>query len=603
MKNQSKSQLGGAYGGRITGKGTLKTDNLDFEDVYFVNELKFNLFSVSQMCDKKNYVLFTDTECLVLSPNFKLPDENQILLKIPRKDNMYSFDMKNIVPKESLTCLIAKATLDESMLWHRRLGHIKFKNINKLVKDNLVRGLPTKRFENNQTCVACLKGKQHRASSKRRNKTLIEAARTMLADSKLPTTFWAKAVSTACYVVFKLNVVGPLVNIASSYEQDSTEDESEVGLGNITNSYIVLTTPNTRIHKDHPIDNVIVNEVNYSTRRMTKPTFEQGFLSDIETTSIAKALSDSSWVEAMQEELLRQDSIRHSIIKKQKGDILLVQVYVDDIIFGSTNKELCTGFKKLMKDKFQMSSMEILTYLSRLTSTTEGRWNIYHQDKYGVPTFNWSKFIISEALFEVKVYYVNMQSSMGMEGYVIIKSMLQESKASRQVKRGRTPRYSVLLCPLKKVGDEAVHKELGGRMERAATTASSLEAEQDSGSGPMCQDGDVNAQTRFEITSKQSNDPPLSRGYTLGSGDDSMKQLELMELCTQLRNLKIQKMNIKFRGGLLGLKRLHGFLEVTTAQVHNGNYAKCAAGEKITTADYNCLKTFYCQEDKDGLKR
>ncbi|GJY40777.1 ribonuclease H-like domain-containing protein [Tanacetum coccineum] len=67
---------GGAYGGRITGKGTLKTDNLDFEDVYFVNELKFNLFSVSQMCDKKNYVLFTDTECLVLSPNFKLPDEN-----------------------------------------------------------------------------------------------------------------------------------------------------------------------------------------------------------------------------------------------------------------------------------------------------------------------------------------------------------------------------------------------------------------------------------------------------------------------------------------------------------------------------------------------
>ncbi|GJV08361.1 hypothetical protein Tco_1346017, partial [Tanacetum coccineum] len=113
----------GAYGGKITGKGTLKTDNLDFEDVYFVNELKFNLFSVSQMCDKKNYVPFTDTECLVLSPNFKLPDENQILLKIPRKDNMYIFDMKNIVPKESLTCLVAKATLDESMLWHRRLGH------------------------------------------------------------------------------------------------------------------------------------------------------------------------------------------------------------------------------------------------------------------------------------------------------------------------------------------------------------------------------------------------------------------------------------------------------------------------------------------------
>ncbi|GJS52175.1 hypothetical protein Tco_0625537 [Tanacetum coccineum] len=100
-----------------------------------------------------------------------------------------------------------------------------------------------------------------------------------------------------------------------------------------------------------------------------------------------------------------------------------------------------------------------------------------------------------------------------------------------------TPRYLSLVVPLKKVGDEVVHKELGDRMERAATTASSLEAEQDSGSGPRCQDtilGDVDAQTRFEITSKQSNDPPLSRGYTLRSGEDSMKLFELMELCTQL---------------------------------------------------------------------
>ncbi|GJW00049.1 putative ribonuclease H-like domain-containing protein [Tanacetum coccineum] len=156
---------GGAKRGRITGKGTLKTGKLDFEDVYFVKELQFNLFSVSQMCDKKNSVLFTDTGCFVLSPDFKLADESQVLLKVPRKNNMYSVDMKNIVPKESLTCLVAKATLDESMLWHRRLGHVNFKTINKLIKENLVRGLPTKRFENDQTCVACLKGKQHKASS------------------------------------------------------------------------------------------------------------------------------------------------------------------------------------------------------------------------------------------------------------------------------------------------------------------------------------------------------------------------------------------------------------------------------------------------------
>ncbi|GKC34653.1 ribonuclease H-like domain-containing protein, partial [Tanacetum coccineum] len=76
-----------------------------------------------------------------------LADESQVFLKVPRKNNMYSVDMKNIVSKESLTCLVTKVTLNESMLWHRRLGHVNFKTINKLVKENLVRGLPTKHFK------------------------------------------------------------------------------------------------------------------------------------------------------------------------------------------------------------------------------------------------------------------------------------------------------------------------------------------------------------------------------------------------------------------------------------------------------------------------
>ncbi|GJZ24077.1 ribonuclease H-like domain-containing protein [Tanacetum coccineum] len=83
---------------RITGKGKISTGKLDFEDVYFVKELKFNLFSVSQMCDKKNSVLFTDTKCVVLSPDFKLLNENHVFLRVPRKDNIYSVNLKNIVP-------------------------------------------------------------------------------------------------------------------------------------------------------------------------------------------------------------------------------------------------------------------------------------------------------------------------------------------------------------------------------------------------------------------------------------------------------------------------------------------------------------------------
>ncbi|GJZ34722.1 putative ribonuclease H-like domain-containing protein, partial [Tanacetum coccineum] len=312
--------------GYISGKGKIRVGNLDFDSVSFVKELgHFNLFSVSQICDKQHKVLFTETECLVVSSDFKMPDENQILLKVLRHHNMYSFDMKTPTPAKGFACLIAKAKSDESKLWHRRLGHINFKNLNKLVKGNLVRGLPSKVFKNNHTCVACHKGKQHRASCKaklkrliteplhtlhmdlfgptsvksinhaiyclvitddctkfswvfflaskdetsgilqnfirqienqlshrvkiirsdngtefknrdmlefcgnkgikqeysnartpqqngvaeRMNMTLIEAARTMLADSLLPTTFWAEAVSTACYIFNRVRVTKP----------------------------------------------------------------------------------------------------------------------------------------------------------------------------------------------------------------------------------------------------------------------------------------------------------------------------------------------------------------------------------------------------------
>nr|GEV90160.1 hypothetical protein [Tanacetum cinerariifolium] len=229
-------------------------------------ELKFNLFSVSQMCDKKNSILFTESECLVLSPDFKLTDESQVLPRVPKQNNMYSFDLKNVVLSGDLTCLFAKSTTDESNIWHMRLGHVNFKTMNKIVKGNLIRGLHSKIFENYHTCAACQKGKQHKACCKanlmssinqplqmlhmnlfgltsvrsinhktyclvvtgdfsreysvartpqqngvaeRKNKTLIEAARTMLAVSLLPTIFWAEAVNTTCYVLNMVLVTKP----------------------------------------------------------------------------------------------------------------------------------------------------------------------------------------------------------------------------------------------------------------------------------------------------------------------------------------------------------------------------------------------------------
>nr|GEV05288.1 hypothetical protein [Tanacetum cinerariifolium] len=284
----------GPGGGKITGKGIIKTGKLEFENVYFVKDLKYNLFSVSQICDNKNSVLFTDSKCILLGRDFKLRDDTNVLLRTPRQQNMYSIDLNNIVPYKDLTCLVAKVSADESVLWHRRLGRLNFKTMNKLVRHNLVRDLPSKCFENDHTCVACLKGKQHKASCKtklvhsvskplhtlymdlfgptsdetsgilrnfitkienlkeikvkiircdnggefrnkemndfcsrkgikrefsnertpqqnrvteRRNRSLIEAARTMLVDAKLLVTFWAEAVNTA-YNLGKFNAKG-----------------------------------------------------------------------------------------------------------------------------------------------------------------------------------------------------------------------------------------------------------------------------------------------------------------------------------------------------------------------------------------------------------
>ncbi|GJS20632.1 retrovirus-related pol polyprotein from transposon TNT 1-94 [Tanacetum coccineum] len=119
--------------------------------------------------------------------DFEEIDGGYVAFRVPIKNNMYSVDLKNIVPKGGLTCLFAKATSDESKLWHRRLGHINFKTMNKLVKGNLVRD----------------------GVAERKNRTLTKAARTMLADSKLPTTFWAKVVNTSCYVQNRVLVTKP----------------------------------------------------------------------------------------------------------------------------------------------------------------------------------------------------------------------------------------------------------------------------------------------------------------------------------------------------------------------------------------------------------
>nr|GFA88053.1 putative ribonuclease H-like domain-containing protein [Tanacetum cinerariifolium] len=153
----------GGGDGKITGKGTIRTSKLNFENVYYVEELQhFNLFSVSQICDKKNKVFFTDGECLVLTKEFQLPDESQVVLRIPRRHDLYTFNLLDIQPEQQINCLLAKESLEESTKWHRRMAHVNFKTINKLAKHGVVEGVPLKLFTNAHNYVACNKGKQHK---------------------------------------------------------------------------------------------------------------------------------------------------------------------------------------------------------------------------------------------------------------------------------------------------------------------------------------------------------------------------------------------------------------------------------------------------------
>nr|GEV34355.1 ribonuclease H-like domain-containing protein [Tanacetum cinerariifolium] len=353
-------------GGKITGKGKIRTGKLDFNDVYFVKELKFNLFSVSQMCDKKNNVLFTDTKCIVLSPNFKLSDENQGLLRVPRENNMYNVDLKNIIPSGDLTCLFAKATLDESNLWHKRLGHINFKTMNKLVKDPLGKfdrkadeGFLVGYYNTDDDATfevkepesevhvspsSSAKTKKHDDKTKREAKGKSHVELSTGFRNLIPAVGQISTNSTNTFSAAgpSNTIVSPTLEKSlyvdpSQYPNDQNmlaledityfDDEEDVGaeanFSNLETNINVSPIPTTRVYKDHPVTQIIGDLSSApETRSMTKIVKEQSrltqinnddfhtcmfacFLSQEEPKRVHQAFKDPSWIEAMQEELLQ----------------------------------------------------------------------------------------------------------------------------------------------------------------------------------------------------------------------------------------------------------------------------------------------------------
>ncbi|GJS44613.1 retrovirus-related pol polyprotein from transposon TNT 1-94 [Tanacetum coccineum] len=247
-------RFGNDHFGAIMGYGDYIIGESVISRVYYVEVLGHNLFYVRQFCDSDLEVAFRKHSCYVRDT------DGVELIKGSRGSNLYTISIEDMM-KSSPICLLSKASKNKSWLWHRRLNHLNFCTINDLARKDLVRGLPRLKFEKDHLCSACQLGKSKKHSHQpktentnlevlntlhmdlrgpmqvqtingkkyilvivddysrftwvkflrskdetpengvveRRNRTLVEAARTMLIFSKALMFLWAEAVATAVF--------------------------------------------------------------------------------------------------------------------------------------------------------------------------------------------------------------------------------------------------------------------------------------------------------------------------------------------------------------------------------------------------------------------
>nr|GEV11212.1 hypothetical protein [Tanacetum cinerariifolium] len=434
---------GRAKGGKITGKETIKTGMLDFEDVYFVKELQFNLFSVSQiftlvfflatkdetsrilkslitkmkrLVDKKNRVL-------VVKPYFKTPYE-LFRGRTPTLSFMRPFrchvtilntldQLRKFYGKLDERFFVSYSTNSKAFrVYNTRTRkveenlHIKFLENKPLIASDGPKWLfDIDTLTKSMNYVPVIVGTNSNDFAGKRasfdadldgdNKdndgpSTDNQESPNVENSTKDVNIVRPSINT---VSFNINTASLAVNTVKQSDDFFVADNDmrsldgvKVDISNISAIYPVPTTLNTRIYKDHSLDNVIgdiqsggctqeegidYDEVFAPVARIKAIRFEDPDYPD-KVYKVEKALyglhqTPKAWYETLAKYILDNGFHRGKIdqtlfIKKQKGDILLVQVYVDDIIFRSTKKELCTKFEEQMQHKFQMSSMGELTF-------------------------------------------------------------------------------------------------------------------------------------------------------------------------------------------------------------------------------------------------
>nr|GFA80316.1 retrovirus-related Pol polyprotein from transposon TNT 1-94 [Tanacetum cinerariifolium] len=225
-------KFGNDHVAKIMRYGDYQIGNVAISWVYYVEGLGYNLFSLGQFCDSDLEVAFRQHTCFILNL------DGVDLLTGSRGNNLYTLSLQDMMASSPI-CLLSKASKTKSWLWHRSLSHLNFGAINHLARQGLVRGLSKLKFKKDHICSACAMGKStkktHKPKSKdtnqeklyllhmdlcgpmrvksvnekkyilqngvveRCNRTLIEAARTMLIYAQAPLFLWAEAVATACF--------------------------------------------------------------------------------------------------------------------------------------------------------------------------------------------------------------------------------------------------------------------------------------------------------------------------------------------------------------------------------------------------------------------
>ena len=153
--------------GLTQGYGSLQAGNVIIDHVSVVQGLQHNLLSIGQFCDKDYGALFDKERCQILHKKNGL-----LALQGVRKGNLFTTYLQS-GSKDEVNCFYAKASSDESWIWHKKLSHLNFKTMNSLVKRELVRGLPHMEFTQEGLCKVCQKGKSKKAPHKGTDTSVI----------------------------------------------------------------------------------------------------------------------------------------------------------------------------------------------------------------------------------------------------------------------------------------------------------------------------------------------------------------------------------------------------------------------------------------------